>query len=313
MEELPASGRPVAVPSSGTMDQFTVLLQRTQARLAQHAIPDARFHYDFKQFVPNFRGSSDAIERAAQLPCYKSATTILVTPDNSLEQLRYRALKDGKSVLAITPKFRRGFVLLDPKNIAEDRFELASCLDGVERRGIGRYITLAQLQDEHIRVDLIATGALAVTDRGLLIGEAWTRGLDIAWVLLHDRQILSMATPSVAVVHPCSLVDSKTVPDIEFSMLAQLTCDFIVTPNETLQVGGAKRPTPELLSKCFADQSTMDTMPPIQELKGIKMMEEIMRGAGFAEETQKPNPSILNADEQMGIAMVEKMMRGYKA
>jgi 5-formyltetrahydrofolate cyclo-ligase len=75
----------MTAPASPDADSSRKLIwARVYQDLIQHAIPDARFNYDFMSFTPDFRGSASAIDRLVSLPCYQSASVILVTPDNSL-------------------------------------------------------------------------------------------------------------------------------------------------------------------------------------------------------------------------------------
>ena len=140
--------------------------------LLQIAIPDARLHDRYEDFVPDFRGSSSALERIIDLEQYKSAKTILVTPDNSLDAFRNHALQDGKRLLVATHNLKRGYVFLNPDRIDRSSVGFAGYLDVMERPGFGRHLTLAEIQDEGVCVDLWITGFMAVTTRGLTVWES---------------------------------------------------------------------------------------------------------------------------------------------
>jgi len=277
--------------------------------LLQHAgaIPDSRFHYDFSSFVPDFRGSSSAIDRIVQLPCYISANTILVTPDNSLEQLRHRALKDGKKVLVATYKLLRGFVLLDPKRISEDKYEMASLLDIMERPGIGRPLTLAQMEE----VDLCVTGVLAITEQGITIRKS-SNYFEIQWGILLDRKALDQKTPVVAIAHSCQVIGrAEELKQLQPDGQLHITPDFIVTPERVIASSSVEKASANIDLDAL-DPGLFATIPLLQELKGIQMMEKIMKGAGFPQQAPKVTPTMPDADEQLGISIVEKLMRGYK-
>jgi 5-formyltetrahydrofolate cyclo-ligase len=301
----------MAAGSPFTSSEREAIWGRVHLDLLQHAgaVPDSRFHYDFSSFVPDFRGSSSAIDRIVQLPCYISANTILVTPDNSLEQLRYRALKDGKKLLVATYKLSRGFVLLDPKRISEDQFEMASLLDTMERPGIGRSLTLAQMEE---KVDLCVTGVLAVTEQGVIIRES-PNYFEIQWRILLDRKVLEKETPVIAVAHSCQVIGwaeellKKSPSDGQLHIIP----NFIVTPERVTTSSGVGELSANIDFDAL-DPKLFATIPVLQELRGIQMMEEIMKGAGFPQEPLKPTPTMPDADEQLGISIVEKLMRGYK-
>ncbi|KAF3004315.1 hypothetical protein E8E13_009243 [Curvularia kusanoi] len=284
-------------------------------QLLRHAQPDSRFNYDFLQCVPDFRGSQDAAARVAELPCYKDAKTILITSDNSLESLRYRALKDGKKLVVGTYRLRRGFVVLDPKSIGESRLELAACLDGMEKPGVGRRVDLAQLKDDGYRIDMCALGGLVFNAQGVVVWEG-SALFEVQWALLQDLKVLAAAAPVVAVAHECQVVDEAQfgVDVIKAEKNGEVQCDFVVTPERTLAVEGAVKPTGGV-DFAKVDPEALNNIPPLQELKGIRMMEQIMSGSGFStkEEKKEEEPKAPSAEEQMGIDIVERLMRGLKS
>ncbi|KAF2132030.1 hypothetical protein P153DRAFT_382923 [Dothidotthia symphoricarpi CBS 119687] len=278
-------------------------------KLLQYAVPDSRFHYDFLSFTPDFRGSSSAIDRVAELPSYKSAKTILVLPDNSLEQLRCRALEDGKKVLVATYRLRRGFVLLDPARISDDRYRLAACLDGMEKAG--RPVTLAQLRDEGLKVDMCVIGGLVFNERGVTIWEGQSL-FEVQWALLQDIGTLDAKTLVVAVAHTCQVVDEAQLglESITPGKTGEVQCDFVVTSERVIEVDSAVKSTGGVNFDAV-DPDAINSIPPLQELKGIRMMEQIMQGEGFGQQKEKAEPKPPSAEEQMGISFVEKLMKEY--
>ena len=286
---------------------------RVYKELLQHAIPDARFNYDFMCFTPDFRGSASAIDRLVALPCYQAAAVILVTPDNSLEQLRYRALRDGKRVLVATYRLRRGFVLLHPARIEQSKYEMAACLDGMEKPGIGRSVTLAQMRDECLKVDLCVTGGLVFNARGVTIWEGHNL-LEVQWAMLQDMNILQAKAPVIAVAHNCQVVDEaelgaeKVTSDRE----GEVQCDWVVTPDATVEVAAAIKPTGGIDFETVDPEGLLN-IPPLQELRGIRMMEQIMQRNGFVSVKEEKPEAAPTEDEQLGISIVEKLMQNFKA
>ncbi|KAI4941947.1 hypothetical protein J4E91_010497 [Alternaria rosae] len=286
---------------------------RVYRDLIQHALPDARFNHDFMSFTPDFSGSGSAIDRLTSLSCYQSAGVILVTPDNSLENLRCRALKDGKKVLVATYRLRRGFVLLHPGRINESKYEIAACLDGMEKPGIGRSVSLAQLRDEGLKVDLCVTGGLVFNAQGVTIWEGHNL-FEIQWALLADLGVLHTQTPVVAVAHDCQVVDETTlgVDKVMPMRKGEVQCDFVVTPDKLYEVEGVVKPSTGVDFE-NVDPEGVQNIPPLQELRGIRMMEKIMHREGFVSEKEEKADEAPNEDEQMGISIVEKLMQSYRA
>jgi 5-formyltetrahydrofolate cyclo-ligase len=286
---------------------------RVYQQLVRHAIPDSRFNLDFMSFTPDFRGSSSAIDRLVALPCYKSAETILVTPDNSLEQLRRRALKDGKRVLVATYNLRRGFFLLHPGRINDSKFELAASLDGMEKPGIGRAVALAQMRDEGMKIDMCAIGGLAFNAQGVTVWEGHNL-FEVQWAMLQDMKILQPKAPVIAVAHACQVVDEAQmgVDIFQADKTGEVQCDFVVTPEQVFEIDGATKPTGSINFDAV-DPDGMSNIPPLQELRGIRMMEKIMHKEGFSQAPEKEEAKPPSADEQMGINIVEKLMQSFKA
>ncbi|CAN9273673.1 unnamed protein product [Alternaria sp. RS040] len=304
----------MTAPASPDADSSRKLIwARVYQDLIQHAIPDARFNYDFISFSPDFRGSASAIDRLVSLPCYQSASVILVTPDNSLEQLRYRALKDGKRVLVATYRLRRGFVLLHPGRINESKYEMAACLDGMEKPGIGRAVSLSQMRDECLKVDMCAIGGLVFNTQGVTIWEGHNL-FEVQWAMLQDLKVLQPNTPVVAVAHACQVIDEAQlgVEKVTPTTSGEVQSDFVVTPDALYEVAGAVKPT-GALNFDTVDPEGIHNIPPLQELRGIRMMEQIMQREGFTSEKEEKPEKPPSADEQMGISIVEKLMQGYRA
>ncbi|KAL1796214.1 hypothetical protein ACET3X_004754 [Alternaria dauci] len=304
----------MTAPTSSDADARRKLIwARVYQDLIHHAIPDARFNYDFMSFTPDFQGSASAIDRVVSLPCYQSANVILVTPDNSLEQLRYRALRDGKKVLVATYRLRRGFVLLHPGRISETKYEMAACLDGMEKPGIGQAVSLSQMRDDCLKVDMCAIGGLVFNAQGVTIWEGHNL-FEVQWAMLQDLKVLQPDTLIVAVAHACQVVDEAQlgVDKVTPTKSGEVQSDFVVTPDALYEVAGAVKPT-GALDFDTVDPEGVQNIPPLQELRGIRMMEQIMQREGFTSEKEEKPEKPPSAEEQMGISIVEKLMQGYRA
>ncbi|HEY2693494.1 MAG TPA: 5-formyltetrahydrofolate cyclo-ligase [Streptosporangiaceae bacterium] len=223
------------------------LRQVVWRQLAQVARPDSRFGYDFASFIPDFDGSDRCTGSIAGLAEYESARTIVVTPDNNLESFRRRALADGKRLLVCTYALARGFVLLDGSVVAASDRPLAATLDGMERFGPSLvYQDLCAVG----HVDLVVTGAAAVTREGVHFGKGHGY-FDIEWGLLSEIGLVTGRTPVIASVHSCQVVD-EPVPHAVFDA----TVDVIVTPVEIARCRPLAKPAGlywERLPRDFAD------------------------------------------------------------
>ncbi|KAH7406252.1 hypothetical protein DE146DRAFT_651157 [Phaeosphaeria sp. MPI-PUGE-AT-0046c] len=287
---------------------------RVYQDLVRNAIPDSRFNYDFLSFTPDFRGSATASSRVADLPCYKNARAVLITSDNSLERLRYQALKDGKKVLVGTYRLRRGFVLLDPARIDHAMYELAASLDGMEKPGLGRAMSLAQLRDEGLNIDVCVTGGLVINEHGVVVYEGQAL-FEVQWALLQDVKVLGVSARVIAVAHACQVVNETLwgLEETKPTKTGEVQCDFVVTPEKVFKVEAPCRPTTGINFDTI-DQDALNNIPPLQELKGIRTMEQIMVDGGFKQQDKVEEKSNApTAEEQTGIDIVAKLMKGYKA
>ncbi|OAP56601.1 hypothetical protein AYL99_08713 [Fonsecaea erecta] len=237
-------------------------------RLREVAIPDSRFHYDFSSFIADFQGSGAATERLVSLRCYADARVIFITPDNCLEQLRLRALEDGKKVLVTTYAIRRGFWLLDPAVIVTpEARKLACLLDAMERPGLGRALSLAEIQQLGLQVDVMVTGTGAINHSGIRFGKG--HGFfDLEWGMLTTIKAVSFSIPSIAVVHDCQVLGEELRPEV-----FDTVCDYIVTPTTIIDIAKAgvvpKKPTCGILWDRL-QPGMLEDIPPLEELRQIQ-------------------------------------------
>lgn len=243
------------------MDHKSSVRERVFAQLREVAYPDSRFHYDFGEFIADFRGSDEALARLVAHRYYQQAQCLFITPDNCLEMLRWRALQDGKRVLLTTYSIKRGFWLLDPATIPRERWLYAATLDGMERHGTP--LTLAQIRDELPSVDYMVTGTGAINEAGVRFGKG--HGFfDAEWGMLYRIGKIDVSTPAAAVVHDCQLLQETLHPEIFDTVV-----DAIFTPTRTIEVHDPHKPTCGIVWELL-DPEMYETIPPLQELKAME-------------------------------------------
>ena len=243
------------------MDHKASVRNEVFAVLRTVAYPDSRFHFDFGEFIADFQGSEQAVQRLVEHPFYRNAQTIFITPDNCLEQLRYRALCDGKAVLTTSYSIKRGFWLLRAQDIAAEKRLYASTLDGMER--VGRQLTLQQIAEELPPIDYLVTGTGAINEEGVRFGKG--HGFfDAEWGMLHRMGRIDTTTPVAAVVHDCQVLSQELYPEI-FDTVA----DVIFTPTRTLEVVAPHKPDCGIVWPLL-DPHMLETIPPLQELEGLE-------------------------------------------
>jgi 5-formyltetrahydrofolate cyclo-ligase len=182
----------------------------------------------------------------------------------------------------------------------------------MEKPGIGRAITLAQMRDECINIDVCVIGGLAFNKQGVIVWEGHNL-FEVQWAMLQDMKILGSEVPVIAAAHACQVVDEAQLglENVRPNERGEVQCDFVVTPEEVIAIDKAQKPTGGIDFE-RVDPDGLHSIPPLQELRGIRMMDQIMQREGFISEKEE-KPETPSADEEMGISIVEKLMKGYRA
>lgn len=226
--------------------------------LRKVARPDSRFSWEFSEFITDYEGSDRCAELLTQTEIYRNAQVIFITPDNNLEELRRRAFLDRKTVVMTNYGITRGFFLIRPGQIPEGKEELASLLDGVAR--YWKHQTLAQLKESVGHIDMMVTGASAITPSGIRFGKGHGY-FDLEWAMTYTMGIVDEGTPVFAVGHDCQ------VADVEVEVRAFDTAiDYIVTPTRVIRTRSEfPKPTGGILWSQLAP-GMREQIPPVQEL-----------------------------------------------
>jgi len=242
------------------MNNKSDVRERVFRELRKVAFPDSRFHFDFGEFIADFEGSESAVDRLVAHRHYRSSKYIFITPDNCIEQLRYRALADGKTILMTTYAIRRGFWILDPGRIPREKHLYASTLDGMER--LGQPVTLEQIR-RLPDVDYMVTGTGAINEEGVRFGKGHGY-FDVEWAMLLKIGKIGPSTPAAAVVHDCQVLKEKLKPEVFDTVV-----DVIFTPSRTIEVADPHKPVGGILWDIL-DPRMLETIPPLQELKAME-------------------------------------------
>lgn len=232
------------------------LREEVWRQLRQVARPDSRFHWDFREFVPDFEGSERCAQIIQALPTYQQAKAIFVAPDNSLLKMRRIAIQDGKTLLVATYAIRRGFMILDPGSVPPEEEAWAASLDGLEE--FGRHISLDEIQALE-EVDLMVTGISLVTEKG----TRWGKGhgfFDLEWAMFHELGVVEEETPIIAVGHDCQVISTDLQPSA-----VDTVADIIVTPTRTIQVKKTY-PKPSGIVWEYITHDLREQIPPLGEL-----------------------------------------------
>ncbi len=236
------------------MQQPRLIRQRIWDRLRPVARPDARFHLDFEQFVPDFKDSDIATRRVTDT--LDPEALCFVTPDNAMLPLRAHLIGAGLRFIMASYNLRRGFLLVDPETMPAFAPEDLATLDVLERHATA--LDLASLA-ELGPIGLVATGASAVSADGIRFGRGHMF-LDLEWGIFSHLGLVNNATTLVAITHDVQLVESLLhISDSDLSV------DLIATPSRLVHVPRqGHRPHGITWSKITQDM--IKTIPPLREL-----------------------------------------------
>ena len=222
--------------------------------LLKVARPDSKFSWSFSEFIADYEGSDQGAELLAGSEIYKNAEVIFITPDNNLEKFREIAFRDKKTVVMTNYGITRGFFLIRPEFIPEGKEELASLLDGVSR--YWKHQTLEQLKAAVGHIDLLVTGASAITPSGIRFGKGHGY-FDLEWAMLHTMGIVDEKSVIVGAGHDCQVADVEEY---------DTAIDYIVTPTKIMETRHEyPRPAKGIIWSRLAP-GMREQIPPVQEL-----------------------------------------------
>ena len=172
--------------------------------------------------IPNFTGAEQAAQRLDSLEFWNEARVLKCNPDLPQRPVRWRALKEGKTVYMAVPRLTsiQCFVELDPERLGSHGYA-ASSIKGAFQ--FGRPVTLEEMRP----IDLVVCGAVAVTRSGARLGKGGGYS-DLEYALAREAGLLTESTPIITTVHPVQAVDSipRTAHDIPL--------DCFITPDEVV-------------------------------------------------------------------------------
>jgi 5-formyltetrahydrofolate cyclo-ligase len=173
--------------------------------------------------IPNVKGAEQAAEQLAATPEWQAARVIKVNPDAPQRPVRFRALREGKTLLMPTPRLRAGFVVIDPSAVAANRWWEASSIKGAFQLGIP--ISLDHLP----ALDLLVFGSVAVSPQGDRVGKGEGYA-ELEFAVLRTLGRVPERVTIATTVHDAQVVDS--IPREPFDVALDLIC----TPTRTIRV-----------------------------------------------------------------------------
>lgn len=206
--------------------------------------------------IPPFPGQNKAAERLRRTTLYKENFSVMVPPDRAQLQVRINLLQDRKRLIMATPGLRGGFREIPNSGIPPSRWGKAVSSGGVTRYGRKLASTLGEIG----RIDLLVTGAVAVSLQGDRIGKG-TGYFDLEYMILREIGSAGEKTPVIAVVD-----DLQVFKELRWNE-KDVSIDLIITPTKSIPVHHP-RPRPKGIDWLSLQPRQMKGMRPLRELRG---------------------------------------------
>jgi 5-formyltetrahydrofolate cyclo-ligase len=249
-----------------------VIRERVWQRMKSVAKPDSRFHFNFSEFIPDYKGSEACTSRFCQTDLYRDSKLLMITPDNNLKLLREQVIKDKKVYIMPTGGIKRGFLMFSHERIPQHQEEFAATLDGAEIFGLSLSLSDIMKFGESNGIDLMVTGASAVSVNGVRYGKGHGY-FDIEWAMFREIRVVEEETPIVAFVHDFQVLEDEIQADAFDTVI-----DLIVTPTRIIKVtkeGAHQKPKGIIWKQLPKD--LLQTVPPLQELYEITFGKQYLK------------------------------------
>ena len=179
----------------------------------------ARFPLPCYGRIPNFAGSDKAAEKVRFLREWKEARVVFVNPDYAQQKVREYALLDGKVLVMASPKLKRGYIVVNPKDVKElEKF--ASTIRGAFK--YGRTVSSQEIP----KPDLIVEGSVAVDMQGYRLGKGGGYG-DVE---IKTLKRMFGFIPIITTVHDMQVVEAVPFEENDEKVTT------IVTPTRVINV-----------------------------------------------------------------------------
>jgi 5-formyltetrahydrofolate cyclo-ligase len=177
----------------------------------------ARFPLPCFGRIPNFEGSDKAARLLTNLPEWKRAKIVVSNPDAAQQPVRELALKEGKILIMATPRLKKGYLKIDPKDVKGKEKEASTI------KGAFKYEKAIK---DLPKPDLIITGCVAVDKEGWRLGKGGGYG---------DKEIKTFLEkfgkiPIITTIHELQIVEK--VPHNE----NDTKVDYVITPNKIIKL-----------------------------------------------------------------------------
>lgn len=230
------------------MQQKRLITEEVWSKMLEKSISSRPYNS-----IPPFRGQEQAADLILGLEPYIRSERIFVPPDQAQYPARLNILRSGKTLVMATPGLRDGFYEIG-RDVSPSLWELAIRSYGVRRHGR----RLSTSYDDVGRIDLLVTGAVAVSLSGERIGKG-TGYFDWEYAILSEIGSVAAETPVIAIVH-----DVQVYQELPWET-RDVSVDYIVTPKRIIEIKNP-RPRPRGVDWNRVSPDLIARMRPLREL-----------------------------------------------
>lgn len=208
--------------------------------------------------ISNFRGADAAGDQIATLDIFNNAKILRIDPDKPLQQIRFKTLEVGKTLLVPTPRLRN--------NVFSKIVPPADC--GVKllrgcaaRQGVEEFSEPVDIDDK-IHVDLVVVGCVAVSSKGWRIGKGGGGLSDLEYAMMASMGVVDDNVIVVTMVHDCQVFDLSG----DLFGPHDLPVDYIVTPTRVIKCDG-NLPKPKGIIWSLLTTERLNHIPVLKRLR----------------------------------------------
>ncbi|XP_006813754.1 methenyltetrahydrofolate synthase domain-containing protein-like [Saccoglossus kowalevskii] len=203
------------------------------------------------------QGAAAANERVKDIDAFQKARTVKVNPDKAQEHARFLTLESHKTLLVPTPRLRNGLFnkIVPPKGANKDMIRTCSTSQGVKNYSVPIGL------DDHITVDLVIIGSVAVSPQGYRIGKGEGYA-DMEFAMMTTMGAVTKDTVVITTVHDCQVMEIPA----ELFGTHDLKVDYILTPTKTLKCHG-DLPKPTGINWSILTKQKLTEIPILKNLR----------------------------------------------
>jgi len=220
----------------------------------------ARFPLPPHNRIPNFVDSEKCSLHLDRLKEWRRAEVVKVNPDSPQRSIRFKVLKEGKTLIMPTPRLREGFLIIEPEKVKPPLLPEAVTIKGSFK--FGKRLGSVRELEKIGRIDFIVEGSVAVNRKGERLGKGEGYG-DIEFGILREMGLVDKNVPIATTVHEIQVINERIPQGIH-----DVSIDYIITPKALIKAERS-RERPSGILREVLDAEKIEKIPLLMEILGI--------------------------------------------